>query len=332
MIMDQDTKNNLHRLVNVSKLKFKQDSHRLLQQLKTKGVLFYGPPGTGKTHLSRAIAKNSGANMLAIDGADVTHKWVGDTEKYIKAAFSVARKLHPCVLFMDEVESLLYRRGEGDRSWRRAALTQFLQEIDGLASQKDAPFLICATNRPDDLDQAFLRRLPNKILFAMPTQEEREQIIRLHLDDQDLDRGLTVESLAKQTKGYSGSDLHNFCQQAAWAWMNEQIDSKVEGITGGNGEIDNKVVIREKADEEQDPDTSKGDDEKANEEHDETTTADLKLTKKHIAKALEMARPSVTTESLRHLESFARRFNPDQVGRLLNGGVASDIGCESIYL
>lgn len=259
--MDQETKNNLHRLVNVSKLKFKQDSHRLLQQLKTKGVMFYGPPGTGKTHLSRAIAKNSGANMLAIDGADVTHKWVGDTEKYIKAAFSVARKLHPCVLFMDEVESLLYRRGGGDRSWRRAALTQFLQEMDGLANQKDAPFLICATNRPDDLDQAFLRRLPNKILFAMPILEEREQMIRLHLDDQDLERGLTIESLARQTKGYSGSDLHSFCQQAAWAWMNEQIDSKVDGITDGSENSSTEIVIKGETNQEQDqdPDATKED-------------------------------------------------------------------------
>lgn len=272
--------------------------------------------------------------MLAIDGADVTHKWVGDTEKYIKAAFSVARKLHPCVLFMDEVESLLYRRGGGDRSWRRAALTQFLQEMDGLANQKDAPFLICATNRPDDLDQAFLRRLPNKILFAMPILEEREQMIRLHLDDQDLERGLTIESLARQTKGYSGSDLHSFCQQAAWAWMNEQIDSKVDGITDGSENSSTEIVIKGETNQEQDqdPDVTKEDEDTADEEHDEITTTDLKLTKKHIAKALEMARPSVTAESLRCLESFARRFNPDQVGRLLNGGVASDMACDSIYL
>lgn len=117
MVVDPKTKSSLLRLIHVCDLKLKKKAHRLIQQLKTEGVIFYGPPGTGKSYLSRAIAKDSGANMLAIDGADVTHNYVGETEEYIKAAFSLARKLHPCVPFIDEVDSLLYRRGEGNESY-----------------------------------------------------------------------------------------------------------------------------------------------------------------------------------------------------------------------
>lgn len=94
--------------------------------------MLYSPPGTGKTHLARAVAKGTGSNMLVLDASTINSCWVGETEKYIRAAFTLATKLIPCINFMDEVDSLFYHRSGGDKSWQRTAITQFLQEMDGL--------------------------------------------------------------------------------------------------------------------------------------------------------------------------------------------------------
>ena len=280
VIMDQETKDTIHHLVNVSKIRFEGKAHRLIKQMRIKGALFYGPPGTGKTHLCRAVAKSSSANMLAVEAAQMQNKWNGETEKAIKAAFTLSEKLKPCILFIDEVDALFYRRGSNDESWQRCALTQLLQGMDGLRSSTDSPFVIAATNRPNDIDEAFLRRLPQKVLFTLPSAEERKRIIQLHLEDEDLNSSVSVDDLVAKTKGYSGSDLHNLCQQAAWAWMTEQM--------------------------------------KANEKDDaeETViTERLHLTRQHIDKALERIKSSVSSLAMKELEAFARRFNPDALDR-----------------
>jgi len=112
--------------------------------------------------------------MLAVDSAVLNIKWIGETEKMIRATFTLARKLAPCVVFVDEVDSLFRRRTSDDRSWERTAITQFLQEMDGLkedGTAKDKPFLLVATNRPMDLDDAFLRRLPQKFYIDLPDRD-----------------------------------------------------------------------------------------------------------------------------------------------------------------
>lgn len=170
----------------------------------------------------------------------------------------------------------------------------------------------------------------------MPTRGERQQIIRLQLDEQDLEKGLTIESLARQTKGYSGSDLHNFCQQAAWAWMNEQLDPNTDDITDESEDDHGESQPEEQTDQDQGSNTSEQEVEKTIKQLDELVTeavsAELKLTQKHIEKALQMARPTVTSDNIRHLEKFARRFNPDQVSKLLSGDVVSDCTIESMYI
>ncbi|KAM3511329.1 hypothetical protein MY11210_005002 [Beauveria gryllotalpidicola] len=229
VILHGDIKEMMRQLVLLSKMKIEAKSSHLISSVQISGALLYGPPGTGKTHLSRAIANSMGSSMLALDSAALQCKYVGETEKYIKAAFSLARKLDPCIIFLDEVDALFYRRASDDRSWQRTALTQFLQEMDGLqAGQPGAPFVLVATNRPGDLDAAFLRRLPQKIYFELPDTAARAQILRVLLNDEDLSPDVDIDELAVLTHGYSGSDLKSVCAEAALLWVLEmsQKDAK----------------------------------------------------------------------------------------------------------
>jgi SpoVK/Ycf46/Vps4 family AAA+-type ATPase len=272
VIIDDEVKETIKQLISMSKFSAEGESHYLLSEIQVKGALFYGPPGTGKTHFCRAMAKESGATMLAIDAATIVSKWVGDSEKYIKAAFSLSAKLYPCILFIDEVESMFYRRKSDDKNWVRTALNQFLQEMDGLSTNKQAPFVVGATNRPSDVDEAFLRRLPQKVLFKLPNLEARIKILRVFLKDGDLDPLVSIEALAEQTEGYSGSDLRSICGQAALSWAMEQSALKREF-------------------------------------GDETTSARLKLTVAHFVKALERTMPSVSQRSMEDIDQFSMRFN-----------------------
>ncbi|KAI9154902.1 ATPase family AAA domain-containing protein [Paramyrothecium foliicola] len=230
VILDQEVLDTVKTLVHLSKLKTEAASQALLSQIQIKGAMLYGPPGTGKTHLARAVAKSTGSNMLVLDASTINGKYVGETEKQIHAAFSLAAKLSPCIIFMDEVDSLFYRRNSCDKSWQRAAITQFLQEMDGLSQSKNTPFVLVATNRPGDLDSAFLRRLPQKIPFGLPNVKARAGILRLFLKDDDLD-GVDVNELAALTDGYSGSDLKSLCGEAGLMWAMEQqfgLEAKTE--------------------------------------------------------------------------------------------------------
>ncbi|EEU33836.1 uncharacterized protein NECHADRAFT_55976, partial [Fusarium vanettenii 77-13-4] len=242
-----------------------------------KGILLYGPPGTGKTHLTRSIAKESGASMLCVDGASLLSKYVGEIEKNIKAAFTLATKLHPCVLFIDEVDSLFYDRGMARRTWERSAVTQFLMQMDGLAQNDKAPCVILATNRPNSLDNAFLRRLPQKIPIGLPDMKSRSDILRVLLEGEELEPLVNMDSLARETEGYSGSDLRSLCAEAALIWA-----------------IENSKKGREN-------DSSDGPDK-------------MRLGLTHFAKGLQRIRPSVLKKDLLELESFRKRFNPHCIG------------------
>ena len=237
LVIDQETKATVKQLVSISQLS--KQTHPLLRQVQMKGALFYGPPGTGKTHLTRAIARESGAAMVAIDAAKMEESLVGETEKKIQAVFSLCSKLHPCILFIDEADALFYRRGSNDYSWRRTEVTQFLQQMDGLLSDEKTPFVIVATNRPSDLDEAFLRRLPYKAMFSLPTDKERASILRLWLRDDDLDDPIIIDQLVRKTEGYSGADLKSLCSQAALTW---QVQQGSDGRTNDTTE-ENKMVL-----------------------------------------------------------------------------------------
>ncbi|KFG84252.1 ATPase family AAA domain-containing protein 1-A [Metarhizium anisopliae] len=268
VIVDENTKETVRHLVSLSNFHPQVASSCLLKHIRINGALFYGPPGTGKTHLCRAIAKASGASMLAIDSAAVHSKYVSETERLIKAAFKLSKAMFPCVLFIDEADSLFYRRSSSDKSCYRTALTQFLIEMDGLSKSDTAPFVVVATNHPRDLDEAFFRQLPQKIFFGLPGEESRSKILRLFLKDEDLDPLVDINALARQTDGYSGSDLRSFCAEAALIRAIEQVKEMSNGVK----------------------------------------MSKLRLTVSHFAKSLKKIRPSVSEKTLRDLSEFSRRF------------------------
>lgn len=199
-------------------------SYGVLAQDKIPGCLLYGPPGTGKTLLAKAVAKESGANMLEISGATINDKWVGESEKLIHAVFTLAKKISPCVVFIDEADSLLASRSMlGARASHRSHINQFLKEWDGL--EETEAFIMVATNRPFDLDDAVLRRLPRRLLVDLPLLPDREAILAILLKGETLDATVSLASLAQQTPYYSGSDLKNACVAAAMAAVEEENEA-----------------------------------------------------------------------------------------------------------
>ncbi|KAI8721656.1 AAA domain-containing protein [Fusarium sp. LHS14.1] len=277
VIIEKELKETVLHLVSSAYLTPLTPPTSLLSQARIKGILLYGPPGTAKTHLTRSIAKESGASMLCVDGASLLSKYVGEIEKNIKAAFTLAAKLHPCILFIDEVDSLFYDRGMARRTWERSAVTQFLMQMDGLAQNDKAPCVIVATNRPNALDNAFLRRLPQKIPIGLPDMKSRSDILRVFLEGEDLEPLVNMDSLARETEGYSGSDLRSLCAEAALIWA---IENSKKGRENGSSDGSDK----------------------------------MRLGLTHFAKGLQRIRPSVLKKDLLELESFRKRFNPHSIG------------------
>ena len=197
-------------------------SYGVLANNKIPGLLLYGPPGTGKTLLAKAVAKESGAVVLEISGAEVNDMYVGEGEKNVKAIFSLAKKLSPCVVFIDEADAILASRNgaESKRTTHRETINQFLREWDGMNDL--SAFIMVATNRPYDLDEAVLRRLPRRLLVDLPTEKDREAILKIHLKEEALDNSVSLADLAKNTPFYSGSDLKNLSVAAALACIREE--------------------------------------------------------------------------------------------------------------
>ena len=182
----------------------------------TSGVLLFGPPGTGKTLLAKAIAAECGSNFLSISASSIFNMYVGEGEKNAKAVFTLARKIAPCVVFVDEMDSMLDTR-DSSRSYatKREIINEFMAEWDGLASKNDNIIVMGATNRPFDLDDAVLRRMPRRVLIDLPNEEYRKKILEIHLRDETLDDDINLDDLAKRAHLYSGSDLKNVCISAA---------------------------------------------------------------------------------------------------------------------
>ncbi|WWD16805.1 hypothetical protein CI109_101237 [Kwoniella shandongensis] len=203
----------------------------VLKDHATTGALLFGPPGTGKTLLARAVAAESGARMLAIQPSDVNDMYVGEGEKLVKAVFSLARRLSPCVVFLDEVDALFgarISRGSAGSMSHNLLLTEFMQEMDGLSSaiaNKDKRLVVVgATNRPYDLDDAVMRRLPRRLLVDLPGVEGRKAILKILLRGETLGEDVNLDRLAKDTDGFSGSDLKHLCVSAALSAVKDTVD------------------------------------------------------------------------------------------------------------
>lgn len=220
----KETIESVKMLTQLSLLRPEAFSYGVLSTDRIPGCLLYGPPGTGKTLLAKAVAKESGANMIEISGASINNMYYGESEKNVRAIFKLAKKKEPMVIFIDEADAMLGSRGRPNEGGaRRDVVNQFLREWDGMDKMK--AFIMVATNRPFDLDDAVLRRLPRKILIDLPLEEDRAAIMKIHLKGEILDESVSIEKIAKQTPLYSGSDLKNVCVAAAMAAVKEEIEA-----------------------------------------------------------------------------------------------------------
>lgn len=208
-----------------------------------KGILLFGPPGTGKTMLAKAVATESGAHFISISMASIGSKWFGEAERYARSVFTLASKIAPCVIFVDEVDSILGRRQkQGEHEAMRKIKTEFMMMWDGLKRKENERVLVlAATNRPFDLDEAVLRRLPRRLLVDLPDKKNRVKILKVILKGESVSEDLDYNALSDMTEGYSGSDIRNLCVAAAYQPIRELLKEEKKGsIPKGEKDVRSK--------------------------------------------------------------------------------------------
>ncbi len=184
-----------------------------------KGVLLMGPPGTGKTLLARAVAGEAGVPFFSISGSDFVEMFVGVGASRVRDLFDQAKKSAPCIIFIDEIDSVGRQRGTGlggGHDEREQTLNQLLVEMDGFEANLGV-IMIAATNRPDILDPALMRpgRFDRQIVVGQPDIKGREEILKVHAKNKPLGPDVELKVIAQQTAGFTGADLENILNEAA---------------------------------------------------------------------------------------------------------------------
>ncbi|EPQ13775.1 ATPase family AAA domain-containing protein 1 [Myotis brandtii] len=203
------------------------ENSRLLQP--PKGVLLYGPPGCGKTLIAKATAKEAGCRFINLQPSTLTDKWYGESQKLAAAVFSLAIKLQPSIIFIDEIDSFLRNRSSSDHEATAMMKAQFMSLWDGLDTDHSCQVIVMgATNRPQDLDSAIMRRMPTRFHINQPALKQREAILKLILKNENVDRHVDLLEVAQETDGFSGSDLKEMCRDAALLCVREYVNSTSE--------------------------------------------------------------------------------------------------------
>lgn len=204
-----------------------------------KGVLLVGPPGTGKTLMAKAVAGEAGVPFFSISGSDFVEMFVGVGASRVRDLFEQAKKHQPCIIFIDEIDAVGRQRGAGmggGHDEREQTLNQLLVEMDGFDENTNI-IVIAATNRPDILDNALLRpgRFDRQIYINAPDVRGREQILKVHAKNKQLEVEVDLKTLAKRTPGFTGADLQNLLNEAALLAARNNKD-KIS-----MGDIDNSI-------------------------------------------------------------------------------------------
>ncbi|HBZ66692.1 MAG TPA: AAA family ATPase [Bacteroidales bacterium] len=205
-----------------------------------KGIILHGKPGTGKTYLAKALASESGVNFISVKGPQILSKYIGESEKGVRELFRMAKQASPCILFLDEIDSLTPRRsedGSGSGVLDRV-IGQFLTEMDGIEDLKGV-IVLAATNRIDLIDPALLRSGRFDLLFEVPLPDvkTREKIFSIHTRRKILSKKINLNKLAIKTEGLTGSDIEFICRKAAMLAIRQLIDKNRDLATENAGEL-----------------------------------------------------------------------------------------------
>ena len=196
-----------------------------------RGFLLCGPPGCGKTLIAKAVANESGANFISVKGPELFSMYVGESEKHVREGFRRAKQVAPCIIFFDEIDALVPRRGYGsDSHVTERVVSQLLAEISGLEELHDV-VVVAATNRPDIVDPALLRpgRFDRQILVPTPNTAARLEILKVHTKDMPITKDVDLKKLVAQTEGFSGADMEALTREAGMHALRKNID--VQAIT-----------------------------------------------------------------------------------------------------
>ncbi|KAF8701977.1 hypothetical protein HU200_033311 [Digitaria exilis] len=190
-----------------------------------KGILLYGPPGTGKTLLARAIASESGANFVMVNGPEIMSKMAGESEENLRKVFEHAERSAPSIIFMDEIDAIAPNRDKTHGEVERRVVSQLLTLMDGLRPRAQV-VVIGATNRPNSLDPALRRfdRFDRELDIGVPDEVGRLEILRIHSKDMPLADDVDLERIGKDTHGFVGADLAALCSEAAFQLIREKMD------------------------------------------------------------------------------------------------------------
>ena len=191
-----------------------------------KGVLLTGPPGTGKTLLAKAVANETDSQFYSIAGPEIMSKYYGESEKQLRDIFEEATKNAPSIIFIDEIDSIAPKRGEGKDQTEKRVVAQLLTAMDGLTSRGDV-VVIAATNRPDDIDEALRRpgRFDREIKILAPDEKGRLEILKIHTRGMPLAKDVDFKYLAKKTLGFTGADIEVLCKEAAMKAIKPYVPS-----------------------------------------------------------------------------------------------------------
>ena len=213
-------------------IKYK-DAYDYVDVEAPKGILLHGPPGTGKTLIAKALAKMTESNFISIKGPELLSKWVGESEKGVREIFRKARQAAPCIIFLDEVDALVPRRGSGgsDSHVTENVVSQILTEIDGLEELNNV-LIIGATNRLDIVDEALLRpgRFDRIIKVPNPDEKGRQHIFEIHTKKKPLDSDVKISEIVKITDDFSGAEIAAVANRAAIAALRKYVSGKSKNV------------------------------------------------------------------------------------------------------